>query len=561
MTRQIFDAIGVETTKGKAILELAQNAAGSNEFINIVFTGAVVDGDYFTIGSANQINPLTKVSSVVQGRKYWLKLLASTSLTVGDTTLNNAAAGAVTSVTINGHNMVPGDVFGLSTTGTAALTGAMGAAVTGSVGSSGWNAVAAAGVMTISGSGAGIFSVGDTISGTGVAAKTVITSLGSGTGGTGTYNVSVNGVAGSAAWTLTTDASVGSASNVLDATVVTGLITVGDKVTGSGFTTANIASLGTGTGGTGTYVLSGSQQTFASAALVDNSNLLNATAVTGAIAVGDAISGNGASMTAGTVTAILTGTGGVGHYTLSGAQQHVASGTMFDPVITELVRVRYVVDANHVNVWRGYSGSSVVAHASGTALTAPANYTGINLSEDVIIPLTALAIATAGPQIALALNKLDGFQPKSFGDDASGQRVFKNKYGLKAEYISATTRLFISRPASGNALGLTYSITNATGSAEFMNGVEVGEVQRTVIIRVPTAAEVTAGYMDFALPFAAATAKVTGVVTATGAPATIGSTISFSADFTRVTLTNNATNNFSAAQTIELAVTGNHPLY
>ena len=58
-------------------------------------------------------------------------------------------------------------------------------------------------VLTVSGGVTGTVQVGQVLSGTGVTANTIIVSLGTGSGGTGTYNVSVSQTAGSTAITAT----------------------------------------------------------------------------------------------------------------------------------------------------------------------------------------------------------------------------------------------------------------------------------------------------------------------------------------------------------------------
>ena len=67
-------------------------------------------------------------------------------------------------------------------------------------------ASAASGVMTVTGTFTGSLAVGDQISGATVPAGTVITSFGTGTGGTGTYNIAVaaSPPTGSTSWLSTT---------------------------------------------------------------------------------------------------------------------------------------------------------------------------------------------------------------------------------------------------------------------------------------------------------------------------------------------------------------------
>lgn len=133
------------------------------------------------------------------------------------------------------------------------------ATFTGSVGAV-YTAAIAGTVMTVSALTEGVIRVGDTISGTGVTAGTTITSLGTGTGGTGTYNVSVSQTVGST--------TITSVNNVLNVTILgTGTLAVGQTVTGGGLAAnTKITALGTGSGGTGTYILSGAQQQSASGA-------------------------------------------------------------------------------------------------------------------------------------------------------------------------------------------------------------------------------------------------------------------------------------------------------
>jgi len=160
----------------------------------------------------------------------------------------------------------------------------------------------------------GIFSIGDTLSGTGITSGTTVIAYGTATGGLGSYEVSI-------AQTVS-PATISATSNVLNITAVSaGSIAVGDVVSGTGVTAGTtVTALGTGTGGVGTYVVSQSQLV-ASTAITGLSTTLRITAVSfGAIAVGQTVSGTG--VTGGTtITALGTGTGGVGTYTVSTAQR------------------------------------------------------------------------------------------------------------------------------------------------------------------------------------------------------------------------------------------------
>lgn len=108
----------------------------------------------------------------------------------------------------------------------------------------------------------GYVSPGDVVSGAGVPANTTIVSQSSGsTGGAGTYVTS--------AVTTASTASLTSTSSTLSVSAVGGgTVTVGDTVTGSSVAAGTyITAAGTGTGATGTYILSGAQQSVASEAM------------------------------------------------------------------------------------------------------------------------------------------------------------------------------------------------------------------------------------------------------------------------------------------------------
>jgi hypothetical protein len=110
------------------------------------------------------------------------------------------------------------------------------------------------GVMTVTAVGSGTIVPGGTISGTGIqAGTTVLNQLTGTTGGIGTYTVSIPQTVASTTVTQT--------SGLLTVTAVTsGVLGVGDVLSGTGVTAGTtIAALGTGTGGTGTYVVNTSQ--------------------------------------------------------------------------------------------------------------------------------------------------------------------------------------------------------------------------------------------------------------------------------------------------------------
>jgi hypothetical protein len=136
------------------------------------------------------------------------------------------------------------------------------------------------------------------------------------TGASVTGSIAANVVTGSIAGeTLTVTA------------VTTGVLTIGQTISGTGVTAGTqITGFGTGTGGTGTYTVNAAQ-TVSSTTITGSGGTLTVTAVgSGALALGDALSGSG--ITAGTaITDFLTGTGGNGTYAVN-IGQTFASGTI-----------------------------------------------------------------------------------------------------------------------------------------------------------------------------------------------------------------------------------------
>lgn len=108
----------------------------------------------------------------------------------------------------------------------------------------------------------GIIAINQSLTGIGVLSNTVITALGTGTGNTGTYTINQSQtIAAETLGSSTVGAVVtGSiSSNTLTVTSVTsGTLHLGQTIYGAGVTSnVVITALGTGTGGTGTYTVSG----------------------------------------------------------------------------------------------------------------------------------------------------------------------------------------------------------------------------------------------------------------------------------------------------------------
>ena len=110
----------------------------------------------------------------------------------------------------------------------------------------------------------GTIAVGQAIFGQGMAQNTVITALGTGTGGVGTYTVSDSQTVASTAINSTASPAImtGSISGttLTVSAVTSGTLKIGQTIEGSGVTDGTIIkAFGTGSGGAGTYTVSASQ--------------------------------------------------------------------------------------------------------------------------------------------------------------------------------------------------------------------------------------------------------------------------------------------------------------
>lgn len=117
--------------------------------------------------------------------------------------------------------------------------------------------------------------------------------------------------------------------------VTSGTLVVGGIVSGTGVAPGTyITALGTGTGGVGTYLLTPRDQTVASTAISQTYGTLTVGGtVTGTFAVGETVTGAGVS-TGTVITALGTGTGGAGTYIVN-LTQTVASETIGTATNTE----------------------------------------------------------------------------------------------------------------------------------------------------------------------------------------------------------------------------------
>jgi len=118
--------------------------------------------------------------------------------------------------------------------------------------------------LTVTSVKSGTIAVGQNLFAVGALQETVITALGTGSGGTGTYTIGRSQtIASSQMYTSSPGAVVTAAitgTTLTVASVTSGTLYVGQTIQGAGITTQTIiTALGTGTGGAGTYTVNNSQ--------------------------------------------------------------------------------------------------------------------------------------------------------------------------------------------------------------------------------------------------------------------------------------------------------------
>ncbi len=247
---------------------------------------------------------------------FFATVTGATAATVGAAVYATYATGAIT--------------IGSAATG-AAATGAIGSTNTGSLGATFTASADTDDTRLVITSVTGLISVGDEVSGTGITADTTILSQVSGTpGGAGTYQLSASNTASAA--------TVTAFGSVVKTTVTTGLISIGDTISGgAGFPVgATVLTQVSGTaGGAGVYTISapGTAYTASATGVTTFGTKLNISAVSsGVLAPGQPVTGTGVPSGA-VITAQDTGTtGSTGVYTISVAATAYAASTAITAV-------------------------------------------------------------------------------------------------------------------------------------------------------------------------------------------------------------------------------------
>ena len=296
----------VDTTKF-----LSANTTTSPQFVASVGTGATFTGSISTTTltvSAVATGTLA-VGQVITGTGVtagtYISALGTGTGGTGTYTVSASQTVASTAMSTTGNVAAfNGNIVGTTLTVTTLTSGAvvLGQAITGSAN----NAIVTGSItgttLTVTGVSSGTLAVNQTLTGTGVVVGTTITAFGTGTGGTGTYTVSIPSasVTGSISGTTLTVTAVAS-----------GTLAINQTISGTGITAGTtITSLGTGTGGTGTYNVSVSQTVASTTVTAAGANVSSTT-----------IAATGAAVAASTyITAFGTGTGGTGTYTVNVSQ-------------------------------------------------------------------------------------------------------------------------------------------------------------------------------------------------------------------------------------------------
>ena len=218
--------------------------------------------------------------------------------------------------------------------------------------------------LTVSSVLSGTLAVGQAIFGQGIAQNTVITALGTGSGGAGTYTVSDSQTVSST--TINSNAAPAVFTGVIAGTtlvvssVTSGTLKIGQTIEADGIVDGTIiTAFGTGSGGVGTYTVSASQNLNYDARFTASisTTVMTVSAVSeGVIANGDYVYGSTVSVNT-LISSLGTGTGGVGTYNVNNSQT-VASSTIFSAPVA--AQVTASIAANTMTVTAVSSGTLAI---------------------------------------------------------------------------------------------------------------------------------------------------------------------------------------------------------
>ncbi len=236
------------------------------------------------------------------------------NVTIDGVARNNASISLSAATSFSGAAQIIANAMGIAGPTKATATAAIGAVATAT--SSGTSITLSA--VT------GLISIGDTITGAGVVGTVTIIAFVSGaSGGAGVYTTSASTTCSAASLTVS--------STVMNVTAVaTGALAVGQAVTGSGVTAGTyITALGSGAGGTGTYILT-TLQRVASTATTMTLPVCSWDSQTGAFTINSATTGAASTIAfaTGTLAVLLALTSATGAVTSQGAVAGVPATNM-----------------------------------------------------------------------------------------------------------------------------------------------------------------------------------------------------------------------------------------
>jgi hypothetical protein len=246
----------------------------------------------------------------------------------------------------------------------------------------------------------GTIAVGQALFGDGIAQNTVITALGTGTGGIGTYIISDSQTVASTSINATDAPAIFDGvivgTTLIVSSVTSGTLQIGQTIEAAGIVDGTIiTAFGTGTGGAGTYTVSSSQNLNYDSQFTASitTTVMTVTAVAeGVIANNDYVYGSTVSVDT-LITSLGTGTGGTGTYNINNSQT-VGSSTIFAAPVAAVVTASITgttmtvtaVTSGTLSVGQLIKGTSVqndtVITALGTGTGSTGTYT-VNVSQTV----------------------------------------------------------------------------------------------------------------------------------------------------------------------------------
>lgn len=179
---------------------------------------------------------------------------------------------------------------------------------------------------------------------------------------------------------------------------------------------------------------------------------------------------------------------------------------------TEIFKIIRVIDANTLVVSRGRGGTTIAVHADAVAINKAAAPTA-----SISVPTTGtLTPAVIGPAIAYEINNPlpTNSQDRNVAK-ASSIWPYLNAVSLLAG-VEIVVYGIVPQAITGATTETLAGANNAWSVANLGAGVAPGFKRQFQSARVPTAAEVINGTMEFCVPFQPSIANVAVIVTSTG---------------------------------------------